>query len=286
MKKGLLLICSALVLASCHKTEPAQTTEQAPSVPVEQEIAAAVRAGKETITPQDIQNALALLSDKDRKFAQTSIGHQNLLQVLLREKLIAADAKATKLEQNADYQDLLSKKRAQLDGIYDEYASQLLENFWYEAQREKGLINVSDEEINEYYKKYPYEMTVKQIILDNAETADQVLRTLKRAPSKWKDMSRQYSVAPEVIRDNSFSFMPGEFLPEIEVIAANSANGSVQGFIKTAQGFHIIMKTSEKRLSRAEAEPRIRAVLEQKKLDKVLENLQNKYEVIIYDKTE
>lgn len=286
MKKGLLFICSALLMVSCQKKEEPAQPEAAAPAPVEQEIAAAVRAGKETITPQDVQAALALLSDKDRKFAKTSIGHQNLLQILLREKLITADAKATKLEQNADYQDLLSKKRAQLDAIYNEYAAQLLQDFWYEEQRKKGIISVSDEEIDEYYKKYPYEMTVKQIIVDNAETADQVLRTLKRSPSKWKDMSRQYSVAPEVIRDNSFSFMPGEFLPEIEVIAANSSNGSVQGFIKTAQGFHIIMKTSEKRLSRKDAEPRIRAVLEQKKLDKVLENLQNKYEVIIYDKTE
>ncbi len=286
MKKGLLFICTVLLVVACHKEESSQPAANTPAPAVEQEIAAAVRAGKETITPQDIQAALDLLSDKDRKFAQTSMGHQNLLQILLREKLIAADAKANKLEQNEGYQELLAKKRAQLDAIYDEYAAQLLENLWYETQREKGLISVSDEEIKEYYKKYPYEMTVKQIILDNAETADQVLRTLKRSPSKWKDMSRQYSIAPEVIRDNSFSFMPGEFLPEIEVIAANSSNGSVQGFIKTGQGFHIIMKTSEKRLSRTEAEPRIRAVLEQKKLDKVLEDLQNKYEVIIYDKTE
>ena len=38
MKKGLLLIYTTLLLASCHQTEPAPTPEQAPSVPVEQEI--------------------------------------------------------------------------------------------------------------------------------------------------------------------------------------------------------------------------------------------------------
>ena len=72
----------------------------------------------------------------------------------------------------------------------------------------------------------------------------------------------------------------------MEVIDANSETGSVQRLQKTAYGFHIIMKTSEKKLSRAEAEPRIRSVLENKKLDKLIESLQNKYEVVIYDKNE
>ena len=46
------------------------------------------------------------------------------------------------------------------------------------------------------------------------------------------------------------------------------------------------MKTSDKRLSRKDAEPRIRQVLENKKLDDVLNTLKNKYEVVIYEKSE
>ena len=127
-------------------------------------------------------------------------------------------------------------------------------------------------------------MTIKQIIIDNAQTADQVLRALKSSPRRWKELERQYSVAPESLRQ--ITVMPGEYLPDIEVIAANSPMGSVQGFFKTAQGFHIIMKTSDKRLSRKDAEPRIRQVLEDRKLDKVLDSLKNKYEVVIYEKSE
>ena len=157
---------------------------------------------------------------------------------------------------------------------------------WYDKLREDGTLAVTDEEIDAYYKKYPYEMTVKQIIVADAQTADEVLRSLKNSPSRWKTLARQYSVAPEQIREDSFSFMPGEFIPEIEVIAANSSAGTVQGFIKTAQGFHIIMKMGEKRLSKKDASPRIREVLENKKLDDALNTLKNKYEVVIYEKTE
>ncbi len=234
------------------------------------------------VTDEDIRERLRFLSAQDMNFAQTTIGKQNLAQIVLREKLIQADALAHGLNESADYQKLITEKRLQLDEIYQQYSQQMLENLWYEKHRQNGDLQVTQEEIDAYYKKYPYEMTVQQIIVDNAETADQVLRELKRSPGRWKELSRKYNIAPQTIQNAKFTFMPGEFLPDIEVIAANSSQGSVQGFIKTAFGFHIIMKTGEKRLSKQEAAPRIKAVLENKKADKILENLQNKYEVMIY----
>ena len=244
----------------------------------------AARVGKETITEQDVASRLALLSDEDREFAQTPIGRQNLLQIITREKLVAAAAKDEKLDESDVYLSIMDDKRRQLEDIYNEFAAQTLEQLWYDELKEKGETAVSDEEISAYYKKYPYEMTIKQIIIDNAQTADPVLRALKSSPRRWKELERQYSVAPESLRQ--ITVMPGEYLPDIEVIAANSPTGSVQGFFKTAQGFHIIMKTSDKRLSRKDAEPRIRQVLEDRKLDKVLDSLKNKYEVVIYEKSE
>lgn len=276
MKKGFIIFLLMLAAWGCPKPQAEETT--APEV--------AGRVGNVTVTQEDVDARLRLLSAEDRKFAQTPIGRRNLLNIISREKLIALAAKEEKLDESDVYLTLTADKRAQLDEIYEEYAAQTLEQMWYDKLKENGQLEVTDKEIDDYYKKYPYEMTVRQIILDNAQTADQVLRTLKSAPSKWKEMAAQYSVAPEIIKNDKFSFMPGEFIPSLEVIAATSASGSVQGFIKTPQGFHIIMKTGEKRLSRKEAEPRIRAVLENQKLDAVLENLQNTYEVVIYDKNE
>ena len=272
MKNRLILAVLLLTACGCQK--------EAPAIPDD----ASARVGKETITEQDVASRLALLTDDDREFAQTPIGRQNLLQIITREKLIAAAAEDEELDQSDVYLSIMEDKRAQLKEIYDEFAAQTLEQLWYNELKEKGETTVTDEEISSYYKKYPYEMTVKQIIIDNAQTADQVLRALKASPRRWKELERQYSVAPKSLRQ--LTFMPGEYLPDIEVIAANSPTGSVQGFFKTAQGFHIIMKTNEKRLSRKDAEPRIRQVLEDKKLDKVLDSLKNKYEVVIYEKSE
>ena len=275
MKRSTLLLTGLLLaLHACQQADTSATPAGRKDRAGGQEIAA--------VTNEDIRQRLRFLSAEDRNFAQTAIGKQNLAQIVLREKLIRADALAQGLDKSADYQKLITEKRLQLDEIYRQYAQEMLENLWYEKHRQNGDLQVTQEEIDAYYKKYPYEMTVQQIIVDNAETADQVLRELKRSPSRWKELSRNYNIAPQTIQNAKFTFMPGEFLPDIEVIAANSSQGSVQGFIKTAFGFHIIMKTGEKRLSKQEATPRIEAVLENKKADKILENLQNKYEVMIY----
>lgn len=271
MKYPFLLLLP-LVLAGCQQ-------DSAPTRALP-----AARIGKQTITEQDINDRLPFLSAEDREFAKTPLGHQNLVQIITREKLIAADARTTGIADSDEYRSLLADKRAQLDQIYNEFAADTLERLWYHKLEESGSLAVSNSEVDDYFKKYPYEMTIKQIIVDNAQTADQVLRTLKAYPSRWKEMERQYSTAPEALKQ--FSFMPGEYLDNIAVIAANSPSGKPQGFFKTAQGFHIIMKTGERRLSKKDAEPRIREVLKNKKTDDVLDSLKNKYEVVIYEKSE
>lgn len=275
------LLAAGLCLAACQ-SKPADETSPKPAAPAN----VAAKVGPVSITEQEVNDRLALVDEDDREFAQTPIGRQNFINILVREKLSELAAKEAGVDSSDTYLSALEDKRNQLKEIYDDFAKQTLVRLWEQQLEDSGKVAVSDEEISAYYKKYPYEMTIKQIIISNAQTADQVLRTLKRSPSRWKEMERQYSVSPQMARGKEFSFMPGEFLPEIEVIAANSASGSVQGFIKTAQGFHIIMKTREKRLSLKDAAPRIRAILQAQKEDAVLNSLKNKYEVAVYEKNE
>lgn len=265
-----MLLLLSMLLGACHQPEETAINQ------------AAARIGTVEITDEDIKQAQELLAPQDRKFAQTSFGHHNLLQILTREKLILQDAKATGFEQDSDYQKALSQKRAELDAIYNRFAQEALLRTWYEKNGKQ--LEPSEKEIKAYYEQYPYEMTIKQIIIENAQTADQVLRTLKSSPGRWKEMSRQHNIAPESLQN--LTFMPGEYLESLEAIAANSPSGKAQGFFKTPQGFHIIMKTNEKKLSFEQAEPRIRQILMHQHLDELLDTLKTQYEVIIYDKNE
>lgn len=276
MKK--ILVCSILLFLNMACSDNKEELDQIP-----QNTSLVSFGTVPTITEQDINNRISLLTVKDAEFAQTPMGKQNLLQAITREKLILKDATENNLHTTEEYLALLRAKKELLDSIFQEYAEQTLENLWYEHQQQIGSLAVSEEEIKDYYKKYNYEMLVKQIIVADATTAEQLLRTLKSSPSHWKELSKKHNIAPDYLRKEPFAFMPGEFFSNIEDAVANSANNSVQGFIKTPLGFHIIMKMGEKHLSKEDAEPRIRTILENQKLDKVLSSLKNKYEVMIYD---
>ena len=263
---------AACMLGACQKDAPAER----------QTGDAAARIGTVVLTEEEVQNSLPLLDKEDQKFAATPFGRQNLIQILTREKLVLQDAHASGLDQDPQYQALLAEKRAQLDQEFDQFAQRALSDLWYEKKVQEHT--PGEQEIKDYFAKYPYEMTLKQIIVDNAQTADQVLKTLKSSPGKWKEMSRQYSIAPENLQ--TLTFMPGEYISSLEVVAANSPINKVQGFFKTPQGFHIIMKTNENRLSFEKAAPRIEQILEQQHVDELLDTLKTQYEVIIYDKNE
>lgn len=276
MKRIGLFLIPFLLLGACKKDAP-QTPTQA-----DQSIVAQV--GNLTITQNELDAKTALLPPEDLAFVQTPIGRQNFLHILVREKLAELSAKDAGLAKSDEYLGALEDKRQHLEENYSAFAEDLLRRMWYDYLKDKGLLSISDEEIEAYFKKYPYEMTLKQIIIADAQTADEVFRALRNSKSRWNEFERQYSAAPENLRGQTITFMPGEFISEIEVVSANSAVGTVQGFIKTAQGFHIIMKTGERKLKLSDAAPRIREVLENQKIDAVLNGLQNKYKVVIYEK--
>lgn len=282
MKKLPLLFICLCFCAACGKKP--QDPSGAETAPAKETVLAQV--GPVQITRQQFEDRIALLDEQDRAFAQTSVGKRNFIHLMAREKLVALDAKDEDLDRSDVYLTSLEDKRQQLKEIYEEFADQLLVRLWEERMQENGVTRVSDEEIDAYYKKYPYEMTIKQLIIPDAQTADAVWRELKRSKSRWKELERMYSKAPQQSLGKEISFMPGEFIPELEVIAANSPSGSVQGFVKTAQGFHIIMKTGERRLGLKDAAPRIRAILENQKTDAALNALKNKYKVVIYEQDE
>lgn len=286
MRKLWLLSLFCALAGACTSSSGPSFEEPAPAAAPASQEAPAAQVGPVKITRQQLDDRLALLSPEDQEYAKTPSGRKNFLQLLVREKLIALDAKDKELDRSDVYLSDLEDKQQQLKEIYQDYSQQLLVHMWEEYNREKGLTRVSDEEIEAYYKKYPYEMKIRQIIIADAQTADAVWRELKRAKSRWKELERQYSDAPQESKGKEISFMPGEFIPELEVIAANSPAGSVQGFVKTAQGFHIIMKTGERRLSLKDAAPRIRTILENHKTDAALNALQNKYKVMIYEQDE
>lgn len=275
MKKILFPIFSALLICACN-------TDQQEKAPAAQEGVMAIVSG-EAVTEEYFAKEAANLDEDFKKFLATPIGKENFLNYLINEKLFIKAAKDLGLEQNPQYiKEISDIKREQEERLAKakEYA---LNRLLMQKLYDDGTISVTEEEMKAYHDKYPYQIYLLEILLQDAKEAADVTRAIRNAKTKqtFQNAVRQFSKDP-VSKKNKGElppFIPGEYLPEIEVAAANTPAYQVQGFIKTPRGFHIIMKTSEERLSYKKAKDRIKQILEKQKLDAYLQTLKDKYGV-------
>jgi len=102
-----------------------------------------------------------------------------------------------------------------------------------------------------------------------------------RSTERFAEFVRRYSLDSFTNKKDGMlpPFIPGEYLEEIEVAAANTPVMTPQGFIKTPYGFHIIMKVREESISYNNAKDRIKQILEKQKMDAYLNKLKTKYGV-------
>jgi len=282
MNRLIIIPLTLLIFAvACNK-------EEQPAAPKPETALALV--GDTYITKADLDKAAAAQDAVAKKYLNTDFGRQTLLNVIVREKLIDYAARQDNVQSNKKYIETVNNLETEFNRLLEQAKNEYLSSIWLENLKESGKLSVSKKEIDDYFKKYPYEMTVRHMLLTSADDANNILKELRATPSynkdrRFRELAAKYSVDLDDTPQNAreFTFMPGEFLPEIENAAANSKTGEVQGFFKTARGFHIIYKVGEKKLTAKEAEPRIIQILERAKLDEYLNTLADKYKVEVYD---
>ena len=277
MRKIITLYILLICLCACLKQETPQ--EQKEALP--QNTLAKV-AGY-ALTQEEFEERAELLDPAFKQYVSTPLGKQNFLNYLISERLLQQEALFKNLQNDPEYQkeiDTLVKQQEESLKRAKEFflKKALMDNLYNE-----GVLYVSEEEVKDYYKKYPYEIQILQIIVNDAQEAAQVMNYVKgtKTQNSFKEVVKKFSKDP-LAKQNQGAlppFIPGEYLPEIEVPAANSSSGQVQGFIQTPLGFHIIMKVGENRLSYDKAKERIQTILEKQKLDDYLNSLKEKYGV-------
>ncbi|MDR0291228.1 MAG: peptidylprolyl isomerase [Elusimicrobium sp.] len=280
MKKILFaFLCLVIFVAACKKEISAPERPEGTLAEV----------GGVYITQGDMDNAVAAQTPQSQKYAKTSFGQEGVLDVLVREQLMTAAAKSNNIEQNPVYKNTIDGMQRDFDARLADAKKYNLIKILTDALRENGTIAVSQQEIDDYYKKYKYEITIRQMVIPSAQDAEAALRELNATPSASKqarfiELTKKYSVDPQADLDKGqlYTFIPGEYLPEIENAAANSPVNTVQGFIKTKRGFHIIYKVGEQNVTKKDAQGRIAKIIENQKLDKYLDGLTDKYKVEVY----
>lgn len=275
--RKLLFFCLLLSLGACLKQEVPQ--EQ--NLPLQDNVL--VKVAGYNITQEEFDKKAELLDPSFQKYIQTPQGKQNFLNYLISERLLLQDAFFKNLQNDPEYEQEIADIIKLQEENLQRSKEILLRKKLMEELYSQGIIYVSEEEIKAYHKKYPYEIKILQILLNNAQEAAQVMTAVKntKTQNSFKEAVAKFSKDP-LAKQNKGAlepFIPGEYLPEIEVPAANSSVGQVQGFIQTPLGFHIIMKVGEDKLSYDKAKERIQTILEKQKLDDYLNSLKDKYGV-------
>lgn len=275
--KKILSISILVLLCACAQKET--LTEQEQPLPDN----ALAKVANYIITQEEFDKRAELLDSSFQKYINTPQGKRNFLNYLISERLLQQEALFKNLQNDPEYQQEIANIIKQQEDNLQKAKEFLLRKNLMDELYTQGITYVSEEEIKNYYKKYPYEIKILQIILNDPQEAAQVMNAVKNIKSQnnFKEAVRQFSKDP-LAKQNKGAlepFIPGEYLPEIEVPAANSSVGQVQGFIQTPFGFHIIMKVGEDRLTYNQAKERIQTILEKQKLDDYLNSLKDKYGV-------
>lgn len=281
--RKILIVCLLTCLCACAKKD----VPLEPVPPLEENALAKV-AGY-VITQEEFDQKAQFLDDSFQKYIKTPQGKQNFLNYLIGEKLLEQEALFKNLQQDPQYQQEINDIIKQQEESLKRAKEFLLKKKLMEELYNQGITYVSEDEIKNYYKKYPYEIKILQIVLNDALEAAQVMNAVKstKTQNSFKEAVARFSKDP-LAKQNKGAlppFIPGEYLPEIEVPAANSATGQVQGFIQTPLGFHIIMKVGEDKLTYNQAKERIQNILEKQKLDDYLSSLKDKYGVEVKNET-
>jgi peptidyl-prolyl cis-trans isomerase SurA len=236
----------------------------------------AERAGPE------YERALALPAGKERDAARAAALRRAFDQ-LVAEKLLAAEARALQLEVSeqqvgAAIEDIKARNRFDDDQLGRALAEQGLDLAAFRAQvrrelesyqvlqyRVRGKVNVSDEDLRNYYQRHPQEfggedeLHVRHIFLPlpvDATAADgarvraqgeKILQRLKTGEDFAK-VAREVSKGPSAEDGGDLGWLRrGTIQKELEDAAFALKDGQISGLVRAGPGLHVLKVDGRRR---------------------------------------
>ncbi|MBI4057227.1 MAG: peptidylprolyl isomerase [Elusimicrobia bacterium] len=242
------------------------------------------RVGRLPITEAEFHKKLAEVGSEYRNYLLTPNGRRQFLEILIREKLILAAAEESKIANSSEFLAEIQKLKEEQEVQLSEFKDFLMRKMWMDDLKAKGILQVSDAEVDDYYRKHPKEVKLRHILLAAPEEAEVLLKKVRRGDS-FAALAKTNSLDADTASNGGLlpSFMYGEVLPELEDVAFRMRVGEITGVVGTKFGYHVLKKESETQPPLSKVRERIQRLLEKKKLDQYLTTFQEKYRVQILD---
>ena len=243
------------------------------------------RVGGSVITEVEFERRLSEVAPNYRNYVLTPAGRRQFLDILIRQRMILEAARQAGVHRGAEYRDQLAEIRREEEEKLSEAGDYLLTRLWMDQLARKGVLSVADGEVQAYYKQYPYEVQARHILLAASEEAEAAKKALRGAGSaKFAAYAEKSSLDADTASDGG-RMRPtlfGEVIPELEPLF-RMKTGEIAGPVRSKLGWHVILKEGQRTVPFAEAQPRIRAILQKQKLDKHLQSLQASFPVEVID---
>jgi parvulin-like peptidyl-prolyl isomerase len=229
------------------------------------------RVGNQTISAADVQSRL-----EGTPYGSSMEGRRQFISLLIREKVLLAEARKTDLARDVAYKQALERFKTQWEQRLKDYEESLLVESFIRRLRSKDLA-VTDSEVQRFYQDHqsdymkPVEIQVSHILLSSQNEAESALARLKSGEA-FETVAREMSKdAGTAARGGRLKpIRRGMLVPDFETAAFALKNGQVSDLVKTSFGFHIIKKTGQTELpprTMDAAKEEIRARLERDKFD-------------------
>jgi parvulin-like peptidyl-prolyl isomerase len=241
------------------------------------------RVGKSTISEAEFRRKLSEVAPDYQNYVLTPLGRRQFLDVLIREKLILEAARSDGVAASPEFKEQMAQLKKEEEEKLLEARDYLLARLWFDELRRKGIMKISDQEVQDYHKKYPNEVRVRHILLAAAEEAVEVLKKI-RDGANFSTIAKNLSLDADTATQGG-QMQPalfGEIIPELEVVFKMRV-GETAGPVRSKFGYHVLLKEGERALAFGAAEERIRNILEKQKLDRHLQSLQGSYPVEVFD---
>ncbi len=191
------------------------------------------------ITEEDVMRFIAALGERGAAYNNPE-GQKMIVEELIANKLLLADAKKNLLE----YEDGFKQRLAQMkDRLLVDYAMEKL----------LGKITATEADAKKYYEDHTAEMqtgeavNASHILVAEEEKAKELLEKIKAGEISFEDAARENSTCPSGQNGGSLGeFGKGQMVPEFDQACFEMEVGELRGPIKTQFGYHLIRLNEKK----------------------------------------
>ncbi|MBQ4529235.1 MAG: peptidylprolyl isomerase [Lachnospiraceae bacterium] len=244
----------------------------------------AVVDGKE-ITDNDLNRIVERYPTEKKIYFETMQGREHLLEQKVAFTILGKYA----TENNIDKSEAFINK---IKDISEQILTQMvMEELFHE-------INVTEEQVKEYFEnnqeKFMQEETVnvKHILIEEETQAEEVLQKIKNGELEFEKAAELYSICPSKERGGELGyFKRGMMVKEFEEAAFQLPLNEISSLVKTQYGYHILIvidKTPRKLMDFEEVKENLTAQLkaeqQQKIYEKKINELKEKYGVVVFEK--